>query len=66
MKGLKCSHNFYCEYQQWYAITLSNVGDFEGVKIKIQNSYVLKEHFEVSAKAGEFCFKYYYHLNYFK
>lgn len=47
-------HHFYClvnlfliYFQQWYAIGLSNVGDYEGNKAKLQNAYTMKEHFEV-------------------
>ena len=34
-------------FLQWYAIALSNVGDYEGNKAKLQNAYTMKEHFEV-------------------
>jgi len=37
--------NFACH--KWYAIALSNVGDYEGTKAKLQNAYIMKEHFEV-------------------
>ena len=43
---IKCL-NFVCRLQQWYAIALSNVGDYEGTKAKLQNAYIMKEHFEV-------------------
>ncbi|XP_078347760.1 regulator of microtubule dynamics protein 1-like isoform X2 [Oculina patagonica] len=36
--------NFACH--KWYAIALSIVGDYEGQKAKLQNAYVMKEHFE--------------------
>lgn len=36
--------NFACH--KWYAIALSNVGDYEGTKAKLQNAYTMKEHFE--------------------
>lgn len=39
-----------CYLTQWYAIALSIVGDYEGQKAKLQNAYVMKEHFEVSAE----------------
>lgn len=32
---------------QWYGICLSDVGDFEGIKTKIGNAYIIKEHFQV-------------------
>lgn len=32
---------------KWYAICVSDVGDYEGIKAKIANAYVIKEHFEV-------------------
>lgn len=31
---------------KWYAICLSDVGDYEGVKVKIGNSYIIKDHLE--------------------
>uniref|UniRef100_A0A4W3J4T5 Regulator of microtubule dynamics protein 1 n=1 Tax=Callorhinchus milii TaxID=7868 RepID=A0A4W3J4T5_CALMI len=31
---------------KWYAICISDVGDYEGIKAKIANSYVIKEHFQ--------------------
>ncbi|XP_054620982.1 regulator of microtubule dynamics protein 1 isoform X1 [Dunckerocampus dactyliophorus] len=31
---------------KWYAICISDVGDYEGVKVKIGNSYVIREHLE--------------------
>ncbi|XP_054451527.1 regulator of microtubule dynamics protein 1 isoform X3 [Pteronotus mesoamericanus] len=31
---------------KWYAICISDVGDYEGIKSKIANAYVIKEHFE--------------------
>ncbi|XP_072708365.1 regulator of microtubule dynamics protein 1 isoform X3 [Ciconia boyciana] len=31
---------------KWYAICLSDVGDFEGIKTKIGNAVVIKEHFQ--------------------
>nr|XP_019581822.1 PREDICTED: regulator of microtubule dynamics protein 1 isoform X2 [Rhinolophus sinicus] len=31
---------------KWYAICVSDVGDYEGIKAKIANAYVIKEHFE--------------------
>ncbi|KAF1494666.1 Regulator of microtubule dynamics protein 1, partial [Eudyptula minor novaehollandiae] len=31
---------------KWYAICLSDVGDFEGIKTKIGNAFVIKEHFQ--------------------
>ena len=37
---------------QWYAICLSDVGDYEGVKVKIGNSNIIREHLEVR---GHFC-----------
>ena len=32
---------------QWYAVCLSDIGDYEGVKVKIGNSYFIREHLEV-------------------
>lgn len=31
---------------KWYAICSSDVGDYEGIKAKIANAYVIKEHFQ--------------------
>lgn len=32
---------------QWYGVCLSDVGDYEGVKVKIGNSYIIRDHLEV-------------------
>ncbi|XP_017652725.1 regulator of microtubule dynamics protein 1 isoform X2 [Nannospalax galili] len=31
---------------KWYAICISDVGDYEGIEVKIANAYIIKEHFE--------------------
>uniref|UniRef100_UPI0000F21D85 regulator of microtubule dynamics protein 1 n=1 Tax=Danio rerio TaxID=7955 RepID=UPI0000F21D85 len=31
---------------KWFAICLSDVGDYEGIKVKIGNSYIIREHLE--------------------
>ncbi|XP_051542599.1 regulator of microtubule dynamics protein 1 [Myxocyprinus asiaticus] len=31
---------------KWYAICLSDVGDYEGIKVKIGNSYIIKDHLQ--------------------
>ncbi|XP_045417499.1 regulator of microtubule dynamics protein 1 [Lemur catta] len=31
---------------KWYAICISDVGDYEGIKVKIANAYIIKKHFE--------------------
>uniref|UniRef100_A0A8C4QYR2 Regulator of microtubule dynamics protein 1 n=1 Tax=Eptatretus burgeri TaxID=7764 RepID=A0A8C4QYR2_EPTBU len=36
--------NFACH--KWYAICISDVGDFEGTKAKIANAYIIREHFQ--------------------
>lgn len=36
--------NFACH--KWYAITLSDVGDYEGTKQKISNAYEIEKHFK--------------------
>ncbi len=36
--------NFACH--KWMAIMLSDLGDFEGVKTKLLNAFVMKHHFE--------------------
>ncbi|KAM9839663.1 regulator of microtubule dynamics protein 1 [Aulostomus maculatus] len=35
---------------KWYAVCLSDVGDYEGVKVKIGNSYIIREHLEKAIK----------------
>lgn len=40
-KNDKCS-----AAHKWYAICLSDTGDFQGVKVKIGNSYIIREHLE--------------------
>lgn len=37
---------------QWFAICLSDVGDYEGIKVKIGNSYIIREHLEVKCSLG--------------
>ena len=32
---------------KWFAITIGDIGDYEGTKTKISNSFLIKEHFEV-------------------
>lgn len=32
---------------KWYAVCLSDIGEYEGVKVKIGNSYIIREHLEV-------------------
>uniref|UniRef100_A0A8C3G8G2 Regulator of microtubule dynamics protein 1 n=1 Tax=Cyclopterus lumpus TaxID=8103 RepID=A0A8C3G8G2_CYCLU len=31
---------------KWYAVCLSDVGEYQGVKVKIGNSYIIREHLE--------------------
>jgi len=31
---------------KWFAITIGDIGDYEGTKTKISNSFLIKEHFE--------------------
>ncbi|XP_047205293.1 regulator of microtubule dynamics protein 1 isoform X2 [Girardinichthys multiradiatus] len=33
---------------KWYAICLSDTGEFQGIKVKIGNSYIIREHLERS------------------
>ncbi|XP_020501047.1 regulator of microtubule dynamics protein 1 isoform X1 [Labrus bergylta] len=35
---------------KWYGICLSDIGDYEGVKVKIGNSYKIREHLETATK----------------
>ncbi|RXN14897.1 regulator of microtubule dynamics 1 [Labeo rohita] len=34
---------------KWFAICLSDVGDYEGIKVKIGNSYIIRNHLEALA-----------------
>uniref|UniRef100_A0A8D0HSD7 Regulator of microtubule dynamics protein 1 n=1 Tax=Sphenodon punctatus TaxID=8508 RepID=A0A8D0HSD7_SPHPU len=40
----KNSSNF--AVHKWYAICISDVGDYEGIKTKISNAFLIKEHFQ--------------------
>ncbi|XP_055007023.1 regulator of microtubule dynamics protein 1 isoform X4 [Boleophthalmus pectinirostris] len=31
---------------KWYAICLSDIGDYEGIKVKLGNSYIIREHLQ--------------------
>ncbi|XP_041817008.1 regulator of microtubule dynamics protein 1 [Chelmon rostratus] len=35
---------------KWYAVCLSDVGDWEGIKVKIGNSYIIRQHLEEAIK----------------
>nr|XP_020464523.1 regulator of microtubule dynamics protein 1 [Monopterus albus]XP_020464524.1 regulator of microtubule dynamics protein 1 [Monopterus albus] len=35
---------------KWYAVCLSDIGDYEGIKVKIGNSYIIREHLERAIK----------------
>ncbi|MEQ2199927.1 hypothetical protein XENOCAPTIV_017177 [Xenoophorus captivus] len=37
---------------KWYAICLSDTGEFQGIKVKIGNSYIIREHLEVTRTSG--------------
>lgn len=46
-KGLEIDdQNWGCH--KWFAITLGDVGDYEGTKIKISNAYTIKDHLETA------------------
>lgn len=47
LKKTKKKPNILPVLTQWYAICLSDVGDYEGVKVKIGNSYIIRDHLEV-------------------
>lgn len=32
---------------QWYGVCLSDIGEYEGIKVKLGNSYIIKDHLEV-------------------
>lgn len=42
---------------QWYAICLSDIGDYEGVKVKIGNSYIIRDHLEVRTFSSKLNYK---------
>jgi len=44
-KALEKDDNCFAAHK-WYAVCLSDVGDYEGVKVKIGNSYIIREHLE--------------------
>ncbi|GLE07348.1 hypothetical protein PINS_up017510 [Pythium insidiosum] len=44
-KALELGDNV-AEVHNWYGIVLSSVGDYEGTKVSIANSYKIKEHWE--------------------
>lgn len=33
---------------KWYAITIGDVGDYEGTKVKISNAFIIRDHLQVS------------------
>ena len=39
--------HLFCFHLQWFGISISLVGDVEGVKYKLANAITIKEHFEV-------------------
>ncbi|XP_041456076.1 regulator of microtubule dynamics protein 1-like [Lytechinus variegatus] len=43
-RALKANDNNFASHK-WYAICLSEVGDYEGMKQKILNAFVIKDHF---------------------
>lgn len=53
------NHSFNAPFlwMQWYAICLSDIGDYEGIKVKIGNSYIIRDHLEVR---GYFDFQFIY------
>lgn len=48
-KALERDPNSFAVHK-WYAICLSDVGDYEGVKVKIGNSYIIRDHLETAIK----------------
>ncbi|KAM7390756.1 hypothetical protein PAMA_008786 [Pampus argenteus] len=44
-KALEKDENCFAAHK-WYAVCLSDVGDYEGVKVKVGNSYIIREHLE--------------------
>ncbi|KAL4631044.1 regulator of microtubule dynamics protein 1 [Arapaima gigas] len=44
-KALERNENCFAAHK-WYAVCLGDVGDYEGLKVKIGNAYIIKEHLE--------------------
>ncbi|XP_053198043.1 regulator of microtubule dynamics protein 1 [Scomber japonicus] len=44
-KALEKDDNCFAAHK-WYAVCLSDIGDYEGVKVKIGNSYIIRNHLE--------------------
>ncbi|XP_062917849.1 regulator of microtubule dynamics protein 1 [Mobula hypostoma] len=44
-KALEINEQSFAAHK-WYAICISDVGDYEGIKAKIANAYVIKAHFQ--------------------
>ncbi|XP_029001599.1 regulator of microtubule dynamics protein 1 [Betta splendens] len=44
-KALERNDNCFAAHK-WFAVCLSDIGDYEGVKVKIGNSYIIREHME--------------------
>jgi len=49
-KALDANENSYAPHK-WYAITLGDVGDYEGTKVKISNAFVIRDHLQVRVRA---------------
>ncbi|CAK8682439.1 unnamed protein product [Clavelina lepadiformis] len=44
-RALEADENNFAAHK-WYAITMGDVGDYEGVKVKISNAYVIRDHLQ--------------------
>ncbi|KAG9478700.1 regulator of microtubule dynamics protein 1 [Eleutherodactylus coqui] len=44
-KALEMNESCWAAHK-WYAICLSDVGDYEGMKVKIGNAYIIRDHFQ--------------------
>ncbi|XP_070708669.1 regulator of microtubule dynamics protein 1 [Pempheris klunzingeri] len=48
-KALEKDNNNFAAHK-WYAVCLSDIGDYEGVKVKIGNSYIIRDHLETAIR----------------
>lgn len=45
-RAIELNDNCWASHK-WFAITLGDVGDYEGTKMKISNAFLIREHLEV-------------------
>lgn len=44
---MKQKMKLFCYFLQWYVIVFFIVGDYEGIKVKLENVNIMKKYFEV-------------------